>query len=72
MSGTPGTWMSLSPSPGLGLALQSWVALLAILVAAGALLALRVRNEERFLAAELGDGYVTYMRRTKRFLPFIW
>lgn len=57
---------------GLGLALQSWVALLVILVVAGGLLAYRIRNEEEFLAAELGDGYVSYMKRTKRFLPFVW
>jgi len=57
---------------GLGLAVQSWVALLAILVVAGGLLLYRIRNEEEFLAAELGDDYVKYMKRTKRFLPFVW
>jgi len=54
------------------LALQSWVSLVAILVVAGGLLAYRIRNEEEFLAAELGDTYVNYIKRTKRFLPFVW
>jgi protein-S-isoprenylcysteine O-methyltransferase Ste14 len=57
---------------GLGLALQSWVALVVIVLAAGAILAFRIRNEERFLSAELGEPYRSYMRRTKRFVPFLW
>ncbi len=57
---------------GLGLALQSWVALLALFAVAGAVLAYRVRIEEEFMVAELKDSYVDYMKRTKRFLPFIW
>jgi protein-S-isoprenylcysteine O-methyltransferase Ste14 len=57
---------------GLGLALQSWVALLAILTVAGSVLAYRIRLEEEFMATELGDRYVDYMARTKRLLPFVW
>ncbi len=57
---------------GLGLALQSWVALVALLIVAGSLLAYRIRIEEELMAAELGDSYVNYMARTKRLLPSIW
>jgi protein-S-isoprenylcysteine O-methyltransferase Ste14 len=57
---------------GLGLALQSWVALLVILVVAGSRIAYRIRIEEEFLSSELGDAYVDYMRRTKRLIPFVW
>ena len=57
---------------GLGLALQSWVALLVILIVAGSRIAYRIRIEEEFLSSELGDAYVNYMRRTKRLIPFVW
>src|SRR6266581_6141280 len=56
---------------GFGLALQSWVALLAMLIVAGSFFAYRTRIEEEFMVAELGDSYAKYMKRTKRFLPFI-
>lgn len=58
-------------SIGLGLALQSWVALLVLVIAAGSFFAYRIRNEETFLVAELGDRYVKYATRTKRLIPFI-
>ena len=57
---------------GFGLALQSWVALLAMLIVAGSFFAYRTRIEEEFMVAELGDSYAKDMKRTKRFLPFIW
>jgi protein-S-isoprenylcysteine O-methyltransferase Ste14 len=56
---------------GLGLALQSWAALLTILVVMGLGYVYRIRVEERFLVAELGDEYVEYCKRTKRIIPFI-
>jgi len=56
---------------GLGLALQSWVALLMILVASALHYSNLIRVEERFLAAEFGDEYVQYMKRTKRIIPFL-
>jgi protein-S-isoprenylcysteine O-methyltransferase Ste14 len=57
---------------GLGLALQSWVALLVILIVAGSRIAYRIRIEEEFLAGELGTNYVNYTRRTKRLIPLVW
>lgn len=68
----PGYLGVIVSNVGLSLALQSWVAVLANLAVAGSLLAHRIRNEEEFLGAELGDGYVSYMKRTKRLLPLIW
>jgi protein-S-isoprenylcysteine O-methyltransferase Ste14 len=56
---------------GLGLALQSWVALLIILIGAGVFYGNRIRIEERFLASELGDEYVQYMKSVKRIIPHI-
>jgi len=56
---------------GLGLALQSWVALLIILVAASVYYGNRIRFEERFLASELGDEYFQYMKSVKRIIPHV-
>ena len=56
---------------GLGLALQSWVSLLVLLVIGGSFFAYRIRNEEAFLVTEMG-GYADYMKRTKRLIPFIF
>jgi protein-S-isoprenylcysteine O-methyltransferase Ste14 len=57
---------------GLGLALQSWVSVLVLLLATTAALAYRAQIEEKFLVAELGDAYVRYMARTKRLVPYVW
>ncbi len=57
---------------GLGLALQSWVALLVLVTAAAGYFAYRIRNEEAFLVAEIGDSYANYMTRTKRLIPFVF
>ncbi len=56
---------------GLGLALQSWVALLIIPVTASVFYSNRIRIEEKFLTAELGDDYVQYMKSVKRIIPRI-
>jgi protein-S-isoprenylcysteine O-methyltransferase len=57
---------------GLGLVLQSWLALLLILSVSGALLAYRIRFEEPLRGAELGATYAQYAKRTKHLLPFVW
>ena len=56
---------------GLGLALQSWAAVLVLLIATGLGYIYRIRVEERFLIAELGDDYIEYCKRTKRIIPFV-
>lgn len=57
---------------GLGLALQSWVALLVLVITGGSYFAYRIRNEESFLVAEMGDNYADYIKRTKRLVPFVF
>ena len=57
---------------GLGFAVQSWVSVLLLLLGMTAALAYRAQIEEKFLVAELGDGYVRYMARTKRLVPYVW
>ena len=57
---------------GTGLAMTNWASLLAI--ALGALIghAYRVHVEEQALCGALGDAYRDYIRRTRRFIPFVW
>lgn len=56
---------------GLGLALQAWIALLLLVIAASGYFAYRIRNEEAFLVAEMGDQYASYMKRKSGLIPFI-
>jgi len=56
---------------GLGLALQSWAAVLTLLIVMGLGYVYRIRVEEKFLIAELGDDYIEYCKRTKRIIPFV-
>ena len=64
-----GTFMALI---GVGLAMGNWAALLGILVMPVLAYANRVTIEERTLAAALGQEYRSYMRRTRRFIPFVF
>jgi len=57
---------------GLGLALQSWAAVLVPVIAAGLGYAYRISVEEKFMIAHLGNEYVEYCKRTKRIIPFIF
>jgi protein-S-isoprenylcysteine O-methyltransferase Ste14 len=56
---------------GLGLAVQSWGALLVLLVVFSLSFGYRMWVEERTLLSELGQDYASYMKRTKRLIPFI-
>jgi len=56
---------------GLGLAVQSWGALLVLLGVFSLSFGYRMRVEERTLLSELGEDYAQYMRRTKRLMPFL-
>lgn len=57
---------------GIGLSMQSWGAVLIILLLFGLVFGYRMRVEEKILVSELGDSYTSYMRRTKkRLIPFL-
>ena len=56
---------------GIGLALQSWAAVLTLLIVMGLGYVYRIRVEEKLLIAELGDQYREYCKRTKSIIPFI-
>ncbi|MGH8278332.1 MAG: methyltransferase family protein [Gammaproteobacteria bacterium] len=57
---------------GFGLATTNWLALIAIVLGVSLSYSYRVRVEERALCEDLGDVYRGYMRRTRRFIPFVW
>jgi protein-S-isoprenylcysteine O-methyltransferase Ste14 len=56
---------------GVGLALQSWGAVLVLLLVFGITFGYRIRMEEKVLVSELGDEYVQYKKTTKRIIPYI-
>jgi len=56
---------------GAGLALTNWLSVLTIVIFTVAVYGYRVKVEERELVATLGEPYLAYMRRTKRFVPFV-
>lgn len=57
---------------GTGMAMTSWLSAAIITLAAAAGYAYRVHVEEQALQANLGGRYQDYMRRTKRFVPFMF
>lgn len=56
---------------GLGLAVQSWGALLVLLGVFTISYGYRMKVEEKALLSELGEPYSNYMRRTKRLIPHL-
>ena len=61
----------LITSIGLGLAVQSLGALLVLLLFFGVSFGYRMYVEERTLLSGLGQDYASYMKRTKRLIPFL-
>ena len=57
---------------GTGLMLGHWLGLLLIALASIVTFGYRVRLEERALLDALGEPYAAYMRRTRRFVPFLF
>ena len=56
---------------GLALAVQSWGALMVLLGFFTVSFGYRIRVEEKTLLTELGDNYASYMKRTKRIIPYL-
>ena len=57
---------------GFGLVMGNWAGLIAVMAISGAAILYRVTIEEKALREGLGQAYDDYMRRTKRFIPFIF
>jgi len=56
---------------GIGIAISSWGATVLLLVVFALAYGYRISVEEKALASRLGEGYILYMKRTKRLIPFI-
>jgi protein-S-isoprenylcysteine O-methyltransferase Ste14 len=56
---------------GLALAVQSLGALLVLLAVFGISFGYRMHVKERTLTLELGEDYASYVKRTKRLIPFV-
>jgi len=57
---------------GLGLSLANWASLALVVLPIFLAFSRRIVIEETALASALGSPYITYMRRTKRLVPFIY
>ncbi len=57
---------------GLGLAMTNWASLASLLLFVFIGHFYRVRVEEQALINRIGQPYMEYMRRTKRFIPFVF
>jgi protein-S-isoprenylcysteine O-methyltransferase Ste14 len=57
---------------GTGLALTNWLSALILVGMGTATYAYRVHVEEHALGSSLGQPYLEYMQRTKRFVPFVF
>ena len=57
---------------GYGLALGDWASLVFLLACGLSMYGYRVSVEERALLENLGESYRTYMKRTKRFIPWVF
>jgi protein-S-isoprenylcysteine O-methyltransferase Ste14 len=56
---------------GIGLALGSWASFALLTIATIATYLYRVKVEERALLNTIGEPYRSYMKETKRFVPYI-
>lgn len=56
---------------GVGFAVQSWGAIMVVLLVFVLTYGYRMMVEERVLISELGVSYSDYMKRTKRLIPFL-
>jgi protein-S-isoprenylcysteine O-methyltransferase Ste14 len=54
---------------GLGLAVQSWGAVLVLILLFSLAYGYRIHREEKALISELGEEYIEYKKRTKRLIP---
>jgi len=57
---------------GIAVALANWLAIATVATAIALVYGYRVVVEERALAESLGEPYRAYMRRTRRFIPFLF
>jgi protein-S-isoprenylcysteine O-methyltransferase Ste14 len=68
----PGHAGFLLASAGVGLMAANWAAVAVLTLLPLAMLAWRIRGEERVLLAALGDEYRRYATGHSRLIPLIW
>ena len=56
---------------GLGLGVQSWGAVLVLILLFSLAYGYRIHIEEKALISELGETYIQYKKRTKRLIPYL-
>ncbi|MGZ7135258.1 MAG: methyltransferase family protein [Methanobacterium sp.] len=56
---------------GIGLAVQSWGAVITLIVLFAIAYGYRIYVEEKAMISQFGDEYIQYAKRTKRIIPFI-
>jgi len=56
---------------GIGLAIQSWGAVLVLIAIFCMVYAYRIRIEEKALIMHIGEEYIAYMKTTRMLIPFI-
>jgi protein-S-isoprenylcysteine O-methyltransferase Ste14 len=56
---------------GLGLAVQSWGAVIILILLFSLAYGYRMHIEEKALISELGENYIEYRKRTKRLIPYL-
>jgi protein-S-isoprenylcysteine O-methyltransferase Ste14 len=57
---------------GTGVALDSWLSVVAAVLVPAAAVVNRIAHEERLLRQQLGASYASYQGRTKRLVPGLW
>jgi protein-S-isoprenylcysteine O-methyltransferase Ste14 len=57
---------------GVGFLVQSWIAVVFMVVVVGSVFGHRITVEEKVLVNEFGEQYTSYSRRVKRLVPFIY
>ncbi len=57
---------------GIGLALQSWGAVIVMILGFSLTFGYRIHIEEKLLISELNRDYIQYMHDTKRLIPYIF
>jgi len=57
---------------GLGIALRSVIGLGFIIILTGLACGYRIKLEEKFLINEFGEEYITYKKKTKLLIPWVW
>ena len=57
---------------GLAVALSNWLSILLMMIPVTIGYIYRISVEEKFMAAQMGETYLNYQKRTKRIIPFIY